>query len=252
MLSNVARFLMASAAVSLVAFGSAPADACADISDGALDIINGTLAPPTGTTIGVGAGFFTWTQKLVYGIGDADINNLWGSNSPSSLIYYSEFTSGTNVNVTQITNVSNVAAGDVLVIGRGTTGSYSGHTVIIRNVATELTTALNPKYTNTRQWALPIADTTSSVHGCNATYPDSRWTGTCAGGTFTPGAGTAFLRIYSDPSGNLSGLSGTLVGGTATLTGQGHSWSVTSGATVYDPTTRPYVIGRVTPCPLFP
>ncbi|WP_437970430.1 hypothetical protein WMF04_14560 [Sorangium sp. So ce260] len=250
MLSNVARFLMASAAVSLVAFGSAPADACADISDGALDIIDGVLAPPTGTTIGVGAGFFTWTQKLVYGVGDADINNLWGSNSPSSLIYYSNFAAGNNV--TQVTNANNILPGDVLVIGLGTTGSYSGHTLIITDVPLGLgaptNPALNPLKPSTKQWALPIADTTNSVHGCNAKYPDSRWTGTCTSGTFTPGMGTGYMRLYSDLSGNLSGLTVASNG----LNGQGHSWSVTSGATVYDASTRPYVIGRVTPCPLFP
>ncbi|WP_437490151.1 hypothetical protein WME75_12965 [Sorangium sp. So ce1014] len=252
MISNAARLLMVSAAASLVALGPAPAQACSDISDGALDIIDAVLNDPNHPPVSVGAGLFTLTQKNVFSLVDADIFNLWGKNSPSSLDYYAKFVAGTNV--TQITNASSIAAGDVLVVGRGTTGSYSGHTVIITDVALELNTmanpALNPKYTNTKQWALPIADSTNSVHGCNATYPDSRWTGTCAGGTFTPGTGTAFMRIYSDLSGNLSGLSGTLVGGSGTLTGQGHTWSVTSGAPVYEPTTRPYVIGRVTPCPL--
>jgi hypothetical protein len=256
MISNAARFLMVSAAAaSLVALGPAPAQACSDISDGALDIIDDVLNDPNHPPVSVGAGLFTLTQKNVFSLVDADIFNLWGKNSPSSLDYYAEFAAGTNV--TQITNASSIAAGDVLVIGRGTTGSYSGHTVIITDVALELNTvanpALNPKYTNTKQWALAIADSTNSVHGaCSTQYPDSRWTGTCAGGTFTPGPGTAFMRIYSDLSGNLSGLSGTRVGtsGAATLTDQGHSWSVTSGSPVYDPTTRPYVIGRVTPCPL--
>ncbi|XXX80633.1 hypothetical protein WMF30_17910 [Sorangium sp. So ce134] len=246
MLSNSARFLMASAAVSLVAFSSAPADACSDISDGALGIIDGTISLDPDTTVGVGASFFTLTQKLIWGIDDADIFNLWGKNGPTSLEYYAKFSAGTNV--TQITNAGNIAAGDVLVIGRGTTGSYSGHTVIITGAAHQLgltmtDPALNPKYANTKQWALPIADSTNSVHGCNAAYPDSRWTGTCASGTFTAGPGTGFLRIYSDLSGNLSGLTGS-------LNGQGHSWSVTSGGTVYQADTRPYVIGRATPCPL--
>ncbi|WP_437579945.1 hypothetical protein [Sorangium sp. So ce887] len=246
MFSNVARFLMASAAVSLVAFGSTPADACSDISDGALDIISGALPTPPGVTIGVGAGLFTWTQRLVYGVSGQDINNLWNSTSPTSLKYYDEFVLGTHA--TSITNATSIAAGDVLVIGRGTTGSYGGHTVIVTGAALELNTvanpALNPIKASTRQWALPIADSTSTTHGCNPDYPDSRWTGTCAGGTFTPGLGTAYMRIYSDLSGNLSGLTGS-------LSGQGHSWSVTSGATVYEASTRPYVIGRVTPCPLF-
>ena len=57
MLSNAARFLMVSAAASIVALGSAPADACSLLSDGELDFI------AAGTPSATGAVFFTNIQK---------------------------------------------------------------------------------------------------------------------------------------------------------------------------------------------
>ncbi|WP_438009958.1 hypothetical protein WME89_15665 [Sorangium sp. So ce321] len=183
--------------------------------------------------MGSGAVFFTAAQKSAFGYTSTDIAVLWGSTSPNSAQYYSNFTAGNHV--TKITNVSNIAAGDVLVIGPA--GTYTGHTAIVTGAATQVLPALNPTFSNTNQWAVPIADSTTSTHGCSVSYPDSR----CVGGIFTAGEGTAFMRLYSD-------LSGSLVG-------YGYTWSVTSGATYYPPapatgyTERPYVIGRLTPCP---
>ncbi|MGK3964673.1 hypothetical protein WMF38_10910 [Sorangium sp. So ce118] len=176
-----------------------------------------------------GAVFFTAIQKEVFGYTSTDIALLWGSTSPNSALYYSKFAA--SVYTTLITNAASIAAGDVLVLGA--TSTYSGHTAIVTGPATQLTTALNPVFADTKQWAVPIADSTTSVHGCSVAFPDSRWSGTCGGGTFTAGEGTAYMRLYSDNAGAL----------------QGHSWSVTSGATYYSPTMRPYVIGRLTPCP---
>ncbi|WP_437930510.1 hypothetical protein WMF37_15170 [Sorangium sp. So ce291] len=213
---------MASAAVSLVAFGSAPADAadaCVDISDAALDLI----ADPT--PVASGAVFFTAAQKLAFGYTSTDIALLWGSTSPNSAQYYTNFNAGNHI--TNITNANDIAAGDVLVIGA--TGTYTGHTAIVTGAATQLSPALNPVFANTKQWAVPIADSTTTTHGCGVAYPDSR----CVGGVFTAGEGTAFMRLYSDNAGIL----------------QGYSWSVTSGAQYFSPAARPYVIGRLTPCP---
>jgi hypothetical protein len=236
MLSNAARFLMVSAA-SIVALGSAPADACSLLSDGALDFI------AAGTSSGTGAVFFTNIQKqefwsdpdpVVDDANDrANISYYWGSTSPSSEGYYTEFTKTPSL-VSLVTSVSSIAAGDVLVIDK--TASYSGHTVIVTGPAVQLTTALNPVYATTTQWALPIADSTTAVHGCSTIYKDSRWTGTCS--NFTAGPGTGYMRLYADAS------TGNPIG---------YSWSVTSGATVYWTTgsgARPFVIGRLNSCPL--
>ncbi|WP_437977893.1 hypothetical protein WMF11_14640 [Sorangium sp. So ce295] len=236
MLSNAARFLMVSAA-SIVALGSAPADACSLLSAGALDFI------AAGTPAATGAVFFTSVQKeefwsdpdpVVDAANDtANISYYWGSTSPSSEKYYSEFTKTPSL-VSLVTSVSSIAAGDVLVLNK--TASYGGHTVIVTGPAVQLTTPMNPIHATTTQWALPIADSTTSVHGCSTIYKDSRWTGTCT--NFTAGPGTGYMRLYADA---------------ATGNPIGHSWSVTSGATVYWTTgngARPYVIGRLNSCPL--
>lgn len=225
MLSNAARFLMVSAAASLVAFGSAPAEACVDISDTALDLIADT------TPVGNGAVFFTAVQKAAFGYTSTDIFTLWGSTSPNSSQYYDNFfpVAPAQTHFTQITNVSNIAAGDVLVIDA--TGPYSGHTAIVTGPVTPVSPAMNPLKPNSQQWALPIADSTSARHGCSQSYPDSR----CVGGAFTSGEGTAFMRLYSDLSGAL----------------QAYTWSVSvaSDDAYFSTTTRPFMIGRLTPCP---
>jgi len=251
MLSNAVRFLMVSAAASFVALGAAPADACSVLSSGALDFI------AAGTPSGAGAVFLTGVQKeefwsnpdpIVDAVNDsAKMSSYWGSTSPTSEKYYTEFTKPGAI-VSLISNISNVAAGDVLVINKTVAGgvqtAYGGHTVIITGPAEQLVpmTAkppLNPIYANTVQWALPIADSTSSVHGCGTQWRDSRWTTTCS--DFVAGPGTGYMRIYTD-------LSGVPVG---------HTWSVTSVSTGnYFPISsttvpqRPFVIGRLNTCPL--
>ncbi|WP_437768545.1 hypothetical protein WME77_16650 [Sorangium sp. So ce764] len=246
MLSNAVRFLMVSAAASVVALGAAPADACSLLSSGALDFI------AAGTPSAVGAVFFTNVQKeefwsypdpIVDAVNDAaNMSYYWGSTSPSSEKYYTEFTKPGAI-VSLRSNISGVAAGDVLVINKTVAGgvqtAYGGHTVIVTGPAQQLTTAINPIYSDTLQWALPIADSTSSVHGCSTTWRDSRWTSTCS--DFVAGPGTGYMRIYTDLAGNFVG----------------HTWSVTSvSSSNFYPiasTTvpaRPFVIGELTTCPL--
>lgn len=228
MLSNMARFLMVSAAASLVALGSAPAEACSDVADAALDIIT------AGTTVSNGAPFFTRAMRDQSGYTGTDIAVLWGSTSPNSHVYYDNIIA--EHYFTHVTNVADIAAGDLLAIDQVVNSSgvvtYSGHAAIVTGPATQISPALSPAYASTKQYAVPIADATSSSHGCSVSYPDSRWSGACNGGTFAAGTGTAYMRLYTDLSGNLLG----------------YTWSVTSGATYYSPSTRPYAIGKLTSC----
>ncbi|WP_437290473.1 hypothetical protein [Sorangium sp. So ce406] len=235
MLSNAARFLMVSAAASLIALGSAPAeaaDACVDLSDAAFDLIGDS------TPVASGAVFLTAVQKAAFGYTNTDIAVLWGSTSPNSSQYYDNF-SAAQPHFEEIDNIANVDEGDVLIIDA--TMTYSGHTAIITGPATPAPSGLGPSVTNTLQWAVPIADSTSSKHGCSASYPDSR----CVGNVFTPGEGTAFMRIYTNASG----------------VPVGHTWSVSAASLsnyfpivtpVPDPgvgAPRPFKIGRLAPCP---
>ncbi|WP_437959815.1 hypothetical protein WME76_09320 [Sorangium sp. So ce119] len=234
MLSNAARFLMVSAAASLVALGSAPAeaaDACVDLSDAAFDLIGDSTLVPSGAV------FLTAVQKAAFGYTNTDIAVLWGSTSPNSSQYYDNFFAA-QPHFEEIENIAGVDEGDVLIIDA--TMTYSGHTAIITGPATPAPSGLGPSVDTTLlQWAVPIADSTSSKHGCSASYPDSR----CVGNVFTPGEGTAFMRIYTDASGKPVG----------------HTWSVSAASLsnyfpISDTVTgagapRPFKIGRLAPCP---
>lgn len=252
MLSNATRFLMVSAAASLVALGPAPADACSLISDGALDFVNGNVQTGSGAT------FLSEVQKEVFWDHEdeeieamVDATNMayyWGSTSPTSEKYYDKFTDPSLAHVTLVSNASDIAAGDVLVIDK--TMTYGGHTVIITGAAT-LISPINPIRTGTLQWAVPIADSTSSAHGCSAAYPDSRWasittvgsTTTCTG--FTSGVGTGYMRIYTDVSGALVGHTWSVAVASKTNYFPISDTAVGSGTDVGTP--RPFIVGRLTP-----
>lgn len=178
-----------------------------------------------------------------------DIKAMWGSSSPTSAQLYAKISASPPVGGTapspetyfrQVTSIGSIQSGDVMVIN--STSSYAGHTMIVRGAASLISTQLNPKWSGTLQWAVPIIDSTDSKHGCNPSYPDSRWYGDCNNGYQTgTGAGYGYVRIYTD-----------------LLTGQllGYTWSVTSAdsSTYYSPSTRPYKIARLTnlPAPIPP
>lgn len=229
-------YLAAAAAVaSVLSLASNRAEACTDINTAANDIIS------AGTSVSSGAPFFTASVKKAFysslstSTQNAYISYLWGSSSPSSAGYYGNIVAGTYF--TRITDLSQIQAGDALVINAA--GTYSGHTMIIRGAATQLPVPLSPQNPYgaatsadwPTQWVVPISDSTSSVHGNSTTYPDSRVDP--ATGIFTAGTGTAWIRIYRDvTTGALSG----------------YTWAPSPG-TYYDISTRPFAIGRVTPCP---
>lgn len=252
MISNAARFLMLSAAASLVALGPAPADACSLLSNGALDFVAGNHQT------GSGAVFLTEVQKEVFWVNEdeeldamLDASNTafyWGSTSPSSEKYYDKFSDTSLAHVTQVSNVNDIAAGDVLVVDK--TMTYGGHTVIITGVA-DLISPMNPVRLGTLQWAVPIADSTSSVHGCSADYPDSRWSSISTSGTtttctgFTSGVGTGYMRLYTDSSGVPVGYTWSVTPASKTNYFPISSTATGSGTDVGAP--RPFVIGRLTP-----
>src|SRR5262249_50088123 len=97
-----------------------------------------------------------------------------------------------------------ISRGDILAIA--TTSTYSGHLAIVTAPAKEIPTQLQPIYSGTKQWAVSIADSTQTAHGCNPSYPDSRWVGDCTTGHMKPGAGKATIRLYTDS------LTGILLG----------------------------------------
>jgi len=188
-----------------------------------------------------GACAVTLMIRHATGYDAADMWEIWSHESPTSLDYFTMIDDSPLVGgadppaekeyyFRQVDNIANIALGDIMSIR--TTTTYAGHTMIIRGPATQIT-AKNPIYANTKQYQVPVYDSTSSTHGCkwdNAAWADSRWPGVdCNDGEFDQGFGSASIRIYTDLSGKLLG----------------YSWAVAAGSTYNSPTSRPYRIGRL-------
>jgi hypothetical protein len=243
---NTGILLAAFAASALSFLGSATASAY-DHIDAALEFTQlattndwGTpcsinWSTPSGTT--KASCFFTLSLSHARSYTSDEISALWNSTSPTSAAYFTIIDSSPTLGslspaketyFRKITTATAIQRGDILVIGA--TDTYTGHMAMITGPLTEITPQVMPRYSGTKQWAVPIADSANVSHGCNAAYPDSRWRGPCTGGFMDPGAGTATMRIYTDS------LTGVLLG---------YTWSVTaSSSSYYSPSTRPYRVGR--------
>ncbi|CAN94503.1 putative secreted protein [Sorangium cellulosum So ce56] len=183
--------------------------------------------------------FFTLSLQKAMGYTQQDIYAMWGKNSPTSDYYFDIVNASPKVGATppgfetyfrRVERAVDIQKGDIFTIGA--TSTFAGHTMIVTGAPEKILPQINPRYSGTEQFAVPIADSTSSSHGCaEGKYKDSRWSGQCTGGYMTPGAGTGYVRVYTDS------FSGILLGFT---------WSVTSSQTsYYSPSTRPYRIGRL-------
>ncbi|WP_437539462.1 hypothetical protein WME79_24230 [Sorangium sp. So ce726] len=195
-----------------------------------------------------GACFFTLSLQKAMGYTQQDISLMWGKRSPGSDYYYAlvnaspavgAIPTGIETYFRRVTRAIDIQKGDVFTIGavgdcaaEMPTNCYPGHTMIITGAPEEIRPQIMPIYSGTKQYAVPIADSTGSNHGCTAgKYKDSRWSGACMGGKMEAGAGTGYVRVYTDS------LTGILLG---------YTWSVTaSTSSYYSPSTRPYRIGRL-------
>jgi hypothetical protein len=233
-------YLAVAAVTSILSLASNRAEACAnsDISNAALSII------ASGATTSVGAGFFSTSVQNAWSYTDDDVRSLWApliesSTNPGTYYYgavtsavlYDDIVAGTYF--TQINSRPSIQPGDVLVLDEYTDASgvfKDAASMIVVGTPTAIVPAKNPVVLNTTQWAVQIADNTSSYHSCSGslalTYPDSR----CGSTGAKPGTG--YIRLYVDANG----------------APVGHTWSVTSGGTYLSTSTRGIAIGRVTPC----
>ncbi|WP_437922699.1 hypothetical protein WMF37_27110 [Sorangium sp. So ce291] len=256
------------AAASFITLSSAPASA-KDHADWALEFVNGAVSneladvsepcsmawdepgiveindepvrvePWTGKTRGACLFVESLKQARGYGYEGQEFKNMWGKYGPSSAELFDVVnrsaalgaSAGIETYFRRVAKAADIQKGDVFVIDA--TATYSGHTAIITGPATEITPQIAPRYSGTRQYAVPIVDSTSTAHGCldpDSPYADSRWSGACTGGYMKGGAGTATMRVYTDS------LTGILLG---------YTWSVTASTTsYYSPMTRPYRVGR--------
>jgi hypothetical protein len=212
-----------------------------------LSVDGATVEVPAWSGRTKGACFFILSLQKAKGYSEIDIRKIWGvygltSDNIFDWINMSPATGAPpphpddETSFRRVNRALDIQKGDVLAIGA--TSTYAGHTVIIAGPAKEIFPQILPRYSGTRQYAVPIVDSTSSSHGCLAPaadpekdYSDSRWDGPCTGGHMEAGAGTATMRVYTDS------ITGLLLG---------YTWSVTSSTTsYYSPLTRPYRIGRL-------
>jgi hypothetical protein len=241
------------AAASFITLASASASA-KDHADWALEFIDNTAEDGSenlwdtpcsidwdaysGTT--KAACFFTLSLKKAMGYADLDVRQLWETASPTSYYYYDFINRSPSVGAAppeietyfrRVTRAIDIQKGDIIAINK--TSTYAGHTMIVIGAPEELLPQIAPRYSGTKQYAVPIADSTESKHGCSmGKYRDSRWVGDCAnGGEMKGSAGTAYIRVYTDS------LTGILLG---------YTWSVTSSTdSYYSPSTRPMRVGRL-------
>ncbi|UQA59064.1 hypothetical protein [Polyangium aurulentum] len=219
--------ILAVAAASLFCLAPSQADACPDVGQAAIDLVTNQ------TSAGLGASFVTTSIRNGFGWGDDEVYYLWGYNSPPSWVFFDAITAGATYNnvgnvFTQVTSINDIAAGQIAAIDA--VNGYGGHAMVIAGAPTEIFPPLKPIITGTTQYAVKIADATSTLHGSNVSYPDSR-TGT------SNLNGTGYIRVYADTA-------------TGSLTGYGYTWSVTSSTSgYYDPAVRPLAIGEFTACP---
>ncbi len=213
------------------------------------DIVNNGCSINWSTYVGHTKGACFVIEILKHGNGYAtdynanaqDFYHLWGHNSPTSAQLFDLVDTapvvGTPVQEDdtywrKVTSLGQVQANDVMVIDNY--NGYAGHALVVRGPAQLMTSTYSPVWAGTLQYALPIADSTGSAHGCGSpqaqlTYPDTR----CATGL--QGVGTGYIRIYVDL------LTGNIIG---------HTWSVapTSSSGYYPNSTssigRPIRFGR--------
>lgn len=216
-----------------------------------IDWGDGTPGTMSGTT--KGACFFTLSLMKAGGYSTLDTFAWWRINSPGSDDYFDIINGspalgapppGVESHFRRVTRALDIQKGDVLVVDEKVVcrveveegeevevcETLAGHTAIITGAPRDITSrGIYPRYSGTRQYAVEVADSTETPHGCNAEFPDSRWSdGSCT--DYDSGAGKATMRLYTDS------LTGILLG---------YTWSVTSSLKSYNsPSTRPYRIGR--------
>ncbi|MDI1449492.1 hypothetical protein [Polyangium sp. 6x1] len=225
-MNKLALFGAAALATAVCFSSDARATGDGDVSGAALDLV------VAGTNTGNGGSFVTKAVKDALGWTSSQWTYYFTYSTLSAQRWYEYITAGTNL--VEVDNIADVDAGQIIAINA--TGSYTGHAAVIIGEPIDITPPnafYTPYVTGTKQWALPIADSTGSEHGQNASYPDSRR----VSGVFTANIpGTAYMRLYTDAT------TGEILS---------YSWSVTStnDANVFDQSERPFAIGELTVSP---
>ncbi|MFF5477697.1 hypothetical protein ACFY5C_10215 [Streptomyces sp. NPDC012935] len=153
---------------------------------------------------------------------DTYFRQNFGSTSPYAEQYQKAIAKDSTQNFDRVTDVAAIRAGDIIAVDYDPTASTSpsGHVMIATgSSAGEDNTDTDP---GTTEYVFPVVDSTSSRHGTDTQYPDTRAAG-------KGGAGTGYIVLVADST-------GTIVG---------HRWSPTDN-TVRTTEEQPLAVGRVT------
>lgn len=124
-----------------------------------------------------------------------------------------------------IEQVSEIQPGDFIAIRypplAPDAGDDTGHIMLVAGKPQSYNPG-QPQIKNTRQWEVPVIDSSESGHGKTDTRrkPD---------GTFGQGVGKGIFRLYTDATGKPVG----------------YAWSVFDNSVYYDQSSRPFDIGRL-------
>ncbi|MBK8816253.1 MAG: hypothetical protein IPN42_12495 [Methylococcaceae bacterium] len=163
--------------------------------------------------------FITLVMMKSYGWTNSTFTNWMASTSPSSDKYFDAINSENGF--LKIDTIDEIIPGDIIAIKYPTGSTVTGHTMIVRSVATPRI-AKSPIVPNTYQYEIQVIDSSQTGHGPTDTRmkPD---------GSFDPGAGIGVLRLYVNSSAALVG----------------YAWSTYSTSTFYDTSSRPIALGRL-------
>jgi hypothetical protein len=168
------------------------------------------------------SGFATHVIKQALDLGDSQIQDWFGSKKPTAARFHDAVAAGRNF--TEVTNVKNIRAGDIVAIKYlDGASSSTGHVMMVRDLPITQRAASKPLVDGTVQHEVAIIDSTASPHGDG----DSRK----SGNTEREGAGTGRFRLYTDVDGNITG----------------YTWSLSNGSTYYTADKRSLKIGRIKP-----
>ncbi|MDI3283320.1 hypothetical protein [Polyangium sp. 15x6] len=235
-MNKLALFGAAAVATAFCFSSDARATGDGDVSGSALDLVIAYQNDSTKTT-GNGGSFVTKAVKDALGWSSSQWLYYFGTSTLSAQKWYEQIVppgGGAPSNFVEVDNINDVDAGQVFAINA--TGSYTGHAAVIIGEPIDITPPnafYTPYITGTKQWAVPIADSTGSEHGQNTAYPDSRRS---ASGFTANVPGTAYIRLYSDAT-------------TGEILSYGWSITATNDLNIYDQSERPFAIGELTVAP---
>lgn len=170
------------------------------------------------------SGLINAVLKRAYGLEEAELERWMGRKRPLAATYASVIADGRGFVV--VTQAQDLQAGDVIAIDYEEGNKNTGHTMIAAGAAVEMVADSVPVVQGTRQWAVPIIDSTGSPHGKD----DTRLVRGADGKTETvTGLGMGTLRVYTDSAGVIVG----------------HTWGPGSKSKYWPTEDREVRVGRV-------